>query len=120
MTNLLIKLFVRDAHQVENKRVRERYGSMTSVVGIIVNFLLFAGKFLIGTLSGSVAISADAINNLSESQEIKSCTEPMFVCHNNCHKPARTMKNNRPAPSIRFIICLSISINQKRPIIKKR
>lgn len=66
MTNLLIKLFVRDAHQIENKRVRERYGSMTSVVGIIVNFLLFVGKFLIGTLAGSVAISADAINNLSD------------------------------------------------------
>ena len=66
MTNLLIKLFVRDAHQIENKRVRERYGSMTSVVGIIVNFLLFVGKFVIGTLSGSVAISADAFNNLSD------------------------------------------------------
>lgn len=66
MTNLLIKLFVRDADRLEDKRVRQRYGSVTSIVGIIVNFLLFAGKFLIGTLSGSVAISADAINNLSD------------------------------------------------------
>ena len=66
MTSLLIKLFVRDADRLEDKRVRQRYGSVTSIVGIIVNFLLFAGKFLIGTLSGSVAISADAINNLSD------------------------------------------------------
>ncbi|MBQ9979410.1 MAG: cation diffusion facilitator family transporter [Clostridia bacterium] len=66
MTNLLIKLFVRDADRLEDKRVRQRYGSVTSIVGIIVNFLLFTGKFLIGTLSGSVAISADAINNLSD------------------------------------------------------
>ena len=60
MTNLIIKLFVRDADRLEDKRVRQRYGSVTSIVGIIVNFLLFAGKFLIGTLSGSVAGSVSA------------------------------------------------------------
>lgn len=66
MTNLLLKLFIKNADDVQNKLVREKYGTMTSIVGIIVNFLLFIGKFTIGTLFGSVAISADAINNLSD------------------------------------------------------
>ena len=66
MTNLLIKLFVREYSDTNNRVVRQRYGTMTSIVGIIINFLLFIGKFTIGTLFGSVAISADAINNLSD------------------------------------------------------
>ncbi len=66
MTNLLIKLFVRDASDTSNKRVRKSYGTMTSIVGIVVNILLFIGKFAVGTLFGSVAITADAINNLSD------------------------------------------------------
>lgn len=66
MTSLLIKLFVKDSERVGDKRVRENYGTVTSVVGIIINLLLFVGKFLVGTLFGSVAISADAINNLSD------------------------------------------------------
>lgn len=66
MTNLLIKLFVKDRDNVNSKGVRQSYGTMTSIVGIVVNFLLFVGKFLVGTLFGSVSISADAINNLSD------------------------------------------------------
>jgi divalent metal cation (Fe/Co/Zn/Cd) transporter len=66
LTSLLIKLFVKDSERVGDKRVRENYGTVTSVVGIIINLLLFVGKFLVGTLFGSVAISADAINNLSD------------------------------------------------------
>ncbi len=66
MTKLLIKLFIADAENTKSKKVRQSYGTLTSIVGIIVNILLFAGKFLIGTLFGSVAISADAINNLSD------------------------------------------------------
>lgn len=66
MTSLLIKLFVKDSERVGDKRVRENYGTVTSVVGIIINLFLFVGKFLVGTLFGSVAISADAINNLSD------------------------------------------------------
>ena len=66
MTNLLIKLFVREYSDTNNRVVRQRYGAMTSIIGIIINFLLFIGKFAVGTLFGSVAISADAINNLSD------------------------------------------------------
>ena len=66
MTKLLINLFIKDADNTQNRAVRQKYGTMTSIVGIVVNFLLFVGKFAIGTLFGSVAISADAINNLSD------------------------------------------------------
>ena len=66
LTKLLIKLFIGDADNTQNRAVRQKYGTMTSVVGIIVNFLLFVGKYLVGTFFGSVAISADAINNLSD------------------------------------------------------
>lgn len=66
MTNLLIKLFIKSPWDVQNRAVRQNYGTMTSIVGIIINFLLFVGKFAVGTLFASVAISADAINNLSD------------------------------------------------------
>ena len=66
MTKLLIKLFIGADADAKNRAVRQKYGTMTSIVGIIVNFLLFVFKFLVGTLCGSVAISADAINNLSD------------------------------------------------------
>ena len=66
MTKLLIKLFIGADADVKNRSVRQRYGTMTSIVGIVVNFLLFVFKFLVGTICGSVAISADAINNLSD------------------------------------------------------
>ena len=66
MTKLLIKLFLHGETDTQSRTVRQKYGTMTSIVGIVINFLLFVGKFLIGTLFGSVAISADAINNLSD------------------------------------------------------
>ena len=51
---------------VKNERVRSAYGKAASLVGIGCNVLLFAGKFLLGTLTGSVSITADAVNNLSD------------------------------------------------------
>lgn len=66
MTDLLCRLFVKDAGNVKNPRVRSAYGTLSSIVGIVLNILLFAGKFLVGTISGSVAIRADAINNLTD------------------------------------------------------
>ena len=66
MTDLLCRLFVKNAQDVKNPVVRSAYGTLSSVVGILLNILLFAGKFLVGTISGSVAIRADAINNLTD------------------------------------------------------
>lgn len=64
--NLLIKLFVRDSDNVQDPAVRRSYGKLTGVVGIVLNVLLAAGKFLAGALARSVAIMADAANNLSD------------------------------------------------------
>lgn len=66
MTELLSKLFVKDRQNTADPTVRRAYGTLVSVTGILLNVLLFAIKFIVGTLTGSVAISADAINNLSD------------------------------------------------------
>ena len=66
MTNLLPRLFIRDHEKTSDPKVRAAYGTLSGIVGIIVNLLLFAGKFIAGTVSGSIAISADAFNNLSD------------------------------------------------------
>lgn len=66
MTTLLIKLFIKNYNETSAPAVRKSYGTLSSVVGIIVNFLLGAMKFLIGFISCSVAIMADAFNNISD------------------------------------------------------
>lgn len=66
MTDLLCKLFVKNYHKTSDAHVRESYGTLASIVGIILNVLLFGAKFTVGTLIGSVAIRADAINNISD------------------------------------------------------
>lgn len=66
MTNLLAKLFIKNSTDVGNKNVRRAYGTMVSTVGIMLNILLAAGKFTVGTLFGSISITADAVNNLSD------------------------------------------------------
>ena len=66
LTAWLIRLFVPNRDQVSNPQVRAAYGTLAAVTGIIVNVLLSAAKFLIGILSGSLAITADAVNNLSD------------------------------------------------------
>ena len=66
MTNLLARLFVRDYQNVTNPQVRARYGTMVSIVCILANLLLSVGKMLVGFLVGSIAITADGVNNLSD------------------------------------------------------
>lgn len=66
MTELILRLFVKNYRDTENPKVRAGYGILAGVVGIICNLLLFAGKLLAGILSGSLAVSADAFNNLSD------------------------------------------------------
>lgn len=67
MTSWLIRLFVKNPQDVTDRGVRAAYGTLGSVTGIIVNILLAALKFTVGTLSGSLASTADAVNNLSDS-----------------------------------------------------
>ena len=66
MTNLLLRLFVRDYQDPKQPRVRSRVGKLSGIVGILCNIVLFALKLAVGTISGSVAITADAMNNLSD------------------------------------------------------
>ena len=66
MTNLLVKIFIKDSDRVNDPTVRKCYGTLSSVVGIICNILLFIAKYIIGTLSNSISIVSDAFNNLSD------------------------------------------------------
>lgn len=66
MTDLLARIFVKDRKNTTDPVVRSAYGMLGSITGILLNLVLFASKFIIGMLCGSVAISADAINNLSD------------------------------------------------------
>ena len=66
MTELLIKLFVGDGKCVKDPKVRSAYGKLSGAVGIAVNLILSAAKFLVGLLTGSITVTADAVNNLSD------------------------------------------------------
>ena len=66
MINLLSRLFIKNSENVSDPTVRRAYGTLCSIVGIVLNIILFAGKYLAGVISGSVAITADAFNNLSD------------------------------------------------------
>ena len=66
MTGLLVKLFVKNYEQAQLPEVRASYGKLSGLVGIVCNILLFGTKFLLGTLTASVAITADAFNNLGD------------------------------------------------------
>ena len=66
MTELLIRLFVGKNASADDPRTRTSYGVLSGFVGIAVNVILTAAKFAVGSLTGSISITADAINNLSD------------------------------------------------------
>lgn len=66
MITLLARLFIKDRDRVQDAAVRRAYGMLCSLTGIGLNVLLFFGKYLAGQLSGSIAMTADAFNNLSD------------------------------------------------------
>ncbi len=66
MITFLSRRFIKDYNNTENPGVRQAYGTLCSTVGIVLNLLLFAGKAFAGFISGSIAITADAFNNLSD------------------------------------------------------
>lgn len=66
MSELFKKLFIKNYEDVTNPKVRERYGTSASVLGIIGNIILFCAKLVVGLLSMSIAVIADAINNLTD------------------------------------------------------
>jgi len=66
MTQLLLRLFVKDYRNTQSRAVRSAVGALSGAVGIVCNLLLCLVKLIIGTISGSVSITADAMNNLSD------------------------------------------------------
>lgn len=64
MVTLLAKLFIKE--KKDKAKIRQQYGILCGIVGILLNVLLFAGKFIAGSISKSIAITADAFNNLSD------------------------------------------------------
>ncbi|MBQ4572169.1 MAG: cation transporter [Clostridia bacterium] len=66
MQKILVKLFIRDPENTSNLKVREAYGTLGSITGIVVNLILAIIKYIAGVLSGSISVTADAINNLSD------------------------------------------------------
>ena len=66
MVNFLAKLFIKDYKNIESEEVRNKYGILAGIFGIISNFILFVIKIIIGLISASISIIADAINNLSD------------------------------------------------------
>ncbi|MGL4372774.1 MAG: cation diffusion facilitator family transporter [Turicibacter sp.] len=66
VTNFLIKVFIKDSDATEKESVRNAYGYVAGLVGIIANVLLFGVKLSVGIITGSIAVTADAFNNLSD------------------------------------------------------
>lgn len=66
MTEFLLKLFVKDYKNVKDSKVRTKYGVLGSIFGLISNFVAFLSKIIIGLLSGSISVIADAVNNLGD------------------------------------------------------
>lgn len=66
MITLLSKIFIKNKENLNDTKVRRKYGMLSSIVGISLNVLLFLIKYFAGMVSGSIAITADAFNNLSD------------------------------------------------------
>lgn len=66
MITLLTKIFIKNHKDYGDNKVREAYGKLSGIVGIVLNLLLFAGKFTAGIISGALSITADAFNNLTD------------------------------------------------------
>ncbi|MBM7870340.1 cation diffusion facilitator family transporter [Clostridium pascui] len=66
VSQLLVKRFIKNSENVENEKVRNSYGFLGSIIGIVVNAILFGVKLVVGIISGSISVTADAFNNLSD------------------------------------------------------
>ena len=67
MTDLILRIFVRDHKNTEDPAVRDKCGRVAGAGGIVTNFLLFLMKIIVGTVFHSVSVTADAVNNLTDS-----------------------------------------------------
>lgn len=84
MTKLILRLFVRNSDKTDDPNVRTAIGKLSGAVGIFFNLVLFALKLFVGIITGSIAITADALNNLSDA----SSSIVMLVGFKLSEKPA--------------------------------
>jgi len=84
MVEFFSRLFVKDYQNTQDKNVRASYGRMAAIVGVVTNLLLALGKLLLGLLSASLSVIADAVNNLSDA----GSSLISFVCFKISAKPA--------------------------------
>ena len=70
MVKLLAKIFIKDSKNTDSPEVRNKYGILCGGLGIALNVLLFALKLFVGTMTGSVAVTADAVNNISDAGNV--------------------------------------------------
>ena len=66
MFGRFIKIFIKDSDDVENPRVRENYGKLTGITGIVLNLILCAAKIITGAVTGAISVLSDGVNNLSD------------------------------------------------------
>ena len=66
MISILSKIFIKDKDAADASAVRNAYGTLCSILGVVLNILLFGIKYSAGVISGSIAVTADAFNNLSD------------------------------------------------------
>ena len=66
MISILSKLFIKNKEGMNENKIRSAYGTLCCIVGIILNIVLFGIKYFAGVISHSIAITADAFNNLSD------------------------------------------------------
>lgn len=66
MFNFLIKTFIKDSDNINDPKVRTKYGTLSGITGIILNVILFIAKLGAGIITGAISITADAFNNLSD------------------------------------------------------
>jgi cation diffusion facilitator family transporter len=67
LSKLLVNTFIKDKNNTKDEKTRTSYGLLAGIVGIIINIILFIVKFTVGIVSNSIAVTADAFNNLSDS-----------------------------------------------------
>ena len=94
MFHTIMKAFVPGYGEKDEPQVREKSGKVAGAIGIATNFLLFAIKLVAGLLSGSVAVMADAVNNLTDS----GSSIVMLVGFKLAGKPADAKHPFRPCP----------------------
>ena len=66
MFGRFIRIFIKDSDDVENPRVREKYGKLTGITGIVLNLILCAAKIITGAVTGAISVLSDGVNNLSD------------------------------------------------------